>query len=97
MIDSLIHVDMYLRFGLKKGQVPNGLRYRRLGEPTHETEPSSSLEPGSKRGAHQPSGARFVGRLWAAAGGPVDLNRDPARSGSRVDQVKRDIRAGGSK
>jgi hypothetical protein len=42
-------------------KAPNGLRYRRLGEPTYETRPNSSLESSSKRGAHQPSGARFVG------------------------------------
>jgi hypothetical protein len=47
-------------------QPPNGLRYRRLGEPTHETEPNSSLKSSSKRGAHQPSGARFVGRILFA-------------------------------
>ena len=33
--------------------------------------------------------------LRAVAGESVDLDRDPAGSGSRVDQVKRDVRAGG--
>ncbi len=47
---------------------PNGLRYRRLGEPTSETETNSSLESCSKRGAHQPSGARFVGRSHSSLG-----------------------------
>jgi len=49
-------------------EAPNGLRYRRLGEPTNETEPNSSLESNPKRGAHQPSGARFVGQFLALRG-----------------------------
>ena len=40
----------------------NGLRYRRVGEPTYETELNFSFEPSPKSGAHHSSGARFVGR-----------------------------------
>ena len=45
---------------------PNGSRYRRLGEWAGETEKGNSLESRFFDAAHQPSGARLVGRFSIA-------------------------------